>query len=199
MSITVVLTSYIDGTYTPGILASSRSTPPRAGVRPRRLPVTHDLGDLGDDLLALAEHGDVDEVGERLGIERAVAADDHERSLGSAIGGVHRHAGQVDHLEHVRVDELGGEVEGEDVEVAGGTVGVDREQRQAGGAQSATRGPARARRSARRPRRPLVQDFVEDLQALVGQADLVGVGVGQQPRHLRRRSCRGWAPSSQPM
>ncbi len=29
----------------------------------------------------------------------------------------------------------------------------------------------------------LVQDLVEDLQPLVGQADLVGVGVSEQPRH----------------
>jgi hypothetical protein len=29
----------------------------------------------------------------------------------------------------------------------------------------------------------LVEDLVEDLQALVGQADLVGVGIDEQPRH----------------
>ena len=28
-----------------------------------------------------------------------------------------------------------------------------------------------------------VEDLVEDLQPLVGQPDLVGVGVGEQPRH----------------
>ena len=59
----------------------------------------------------------------------------HERVLGAAVLGPHRHAGEVEALEHVRVHELGGEAEGEDVEVAGRVVGVDREQRHARGAR----------------------------------------------------------------
>ena len=38
---------------------------------------------------------------------------------------------------------------------------------------------------------PLVEDLIEDLQTLVGQADLVGVGVGEQPRHRPGRVNRG--------
>ena len=30
----------------------------------------------------------------------------------------------------------------------------------------------------------LIQDLVEDLQALIGQADLVHIGVGQEPGHF---------------
>ena len=42
----------------------------------------------------------------------------------------------------------------------------------------------------------LVQQLVEDLQALVGQPDLVGVGIEQQPGHLAGR--RGPGPGRRP-
>ena len=44
-----------------------------------RLPRRDDLGDLADDLFALTEDGDIDVVGQRLGVERGVTADDHQR------------------------------------------------------------------------------------------------------------------------
>ena len=44
---------------------------------------------------------------------------------GRAVLAAHRHAREIEALEQVRVDELGREVEGEHVEVAGGAVGVD--------------------------------------------------------------------------
>ena len=104
--------------------------------------------------------------------------------LGPAVGRPHRDAGEVDAVEHVRVDELGRQVEGEEVELAGRAVRVDREQRQAVLAQQRLEiGPRRVGALGHRVG-PLVEDLVEDLQALVGQADLVGVGVRQQPRHL---------------
>ena len=100
-------------------------------MRPDALPRADHLGDLADRLLAVADDEGVDEVGHGLGVERAVPADDHERVLRTALLGPHRHAGEVEALEDVRVDELGGEAEGEDVEVAGVVVGVDREERHA--------------------------------------------------------------------
>jgi hypothetical protein len=53
---------------------------------PRSLPLADDLGDLADDLFAVAEDDQVDEVGEGLGVVGAVTADDHERVLGAAVG-----------------------------------------------------------------------------------------------------------------
>ena len=130
MSSAVVVTSYIDGHVDAGDLGRAREGSRSRARAARRLPVADDIGDLGHDLFAFAEHGGVDEVGERLGVEGGVPADDHERVARAAVGGVERDAGEVDHLEHVREDQLGREVEGEDVEVARRAVGVDREQRQ---------------------------------------------------------------------
>ena len=44
-----------------------------------RLPRLDDVGDVADDLLAVAEDGAVDEVGDRLGVEGGVAAGDDDR------------------------------------------------------------------------------------------------------------------------
>ena len=150
----------------------------------RHLPRRDHLADLGDDLLAVAEHDDVDEVGERLGVEGAVAPDHDEQVVVGPAGGVHRHAGEVDALEDVGVGELGGEVEGEQVEVAGGAVRVDAEERDAGGAELVGHVGPRAVGPLGDGALALVEDLVEDLEALVGQADLVGVGVGEEPGGL---------------
>ena len=77
--------AYIDGTYTPGSrgeLAEQRLASRPAGG----LPVADDLGDLTDDLLAVAEHGHIDEVGERLRVERAVPTDHDQRMLRATVG-----------------------------------------------------------------------------------------------------------------
>ena len=153
---------------------------------PAANPGADDLGDLADDLFALTQHHEIDEVGQRLGVERGVTADDHQRVLRSAVLGPDRHPGQVDHLEHVGEDQLRRQVEGQQVELACGPVGVDREQRDlVAGEERIEIGPGRVR-ALGDGIAPLVQDLVEDLQPLVGQADLVRVGVGEQPRHLPR-------------
>ena len=90
------------------------------------------------------------------------------------------HAREVDQVQQVRVDELGREVERQHVEVGGGAVRVDAEQRQARGAHRRLHvGPRRVGALGHRIG-PLVQDFVKDLEPLVGEADLVGVGIDQE-------------------
>ena len=106
---------------------SSSSRPP--GRRPRPLPLADDLGDREHDLLAVAEDGRVEEVGDRLGVERRVAAGQHDRVLVAAVDRVQRDAGEVERVEHVGVAELGGEAQAEDVEVAHRAVRVDGELR----------------------------------------------------------------------
>ncbi len=142
-----------------------------------------DLVDLAHHLLAVAEHEAVHEVGQRLGVEGAVAAGHHDRVVDGAVGGPHRHPGQVDEIEHVGVDELGRQVEGQHVEVAGGQVVLDREERDPGRAHGRLHVHPRGVGALGRRVGTLVEDLVEDLQPLVGQADLVGVGVDQQPGH----------------
>ncbi len=82
-------------------------------------PGHHGLVHLPHHFLAVAQHERVDEVGQRLGVEGTVAARHDEGVLGAAVGGVHRQARQVDQVDHVRVHELGREVEGQDVEGVG--------------------------------------------------------------------------------
>ena len=95
------------------------------------LPLADDLGDREHDLLAVAEHGGVEEVGDRLGVERRVAAGQHDRVVVAAVDRVQRDAGEVEGVEHVGVAELGGEAQAEDVEGADRAVAVDGELRDA--------------------------------------------------------------------
>jgi hypothetical protein len=147
----------------------------------RGLPSGDHLGDLGDDLFAVAQHDEVEEVGERLGVVGAVPARGHQRVLGAALGGPHRHARQIDAVEEVGVGQLGGQVEGEHVELVARAVSVDREQRDALAPHDGLEIAPRCVRALGDGVVTLVQDLVEDLQALVGQTDLVGVGIRQQP------------------
>jgi hypothetical protein len=148
------------------------------------LPRTDDIGDLPDRFLAVAHDEHVDVLGERLGVERAVAARHDDRVTGGAILVADRHTGEVHAVEHVGVDELGRQVEREDVEVARGTVRVDAEQRHPVAPQGALHvEPGRVRTLGDRIR-SFVQDFVEDLQPLVGEPDLVGVRIDQEEGDL---------------
>src|SRR5207253_7629063 len=70
-------------------------------------PHADDLGDLRDGLLAVAEHDEVEEVGQWFRVVRAVSAGADERMIGAASIGPNGDAGQVDAVEDVGVDELG--------------------------------------------------------------------------------------------
>ena len=85
----------------------------RARRSATRLPLADDLGDLADHLFAVADDEDVDEVGQGLGVERAVTAGHDQRVLRAPVGGPYGHTRQIDAVEDVGVDELGGDVEGE--------------------------------------------------------------------------------------
>ena len=101
-------------------------------------------------------------------------------SLGAPVG-VQRDAREVERGEQVGVAELGGEADAEDVERADRAVRVDGERGHAVLAhQRLEVGPNRVATLGQRVG-PLVEQLVEDLDALVGQADLVGVGVEQRP------------------
>ncbi len=147
---------------------------------PAALPRADDLGQLGDHLFAVADDERVDIFGERLGVVRAVPARDHDRVRRRPVVVADRHAREVDEVQQVRVDELGREVEREHVEVGGGPVGVDAEQRHLGRPHRRLHvgpgrvGPLRHRVFA------LVEQLVEDLEPLVGEPDLVGVGIDQE-------------------
>ncbi len=160
--------------------ARARRTSSRS-VRPAGLPGGDGRVDLADHLLAVTQHHEVEEVGERLRVVGGVATGPDQRLRRGAIGRSDGHAREIDAVEDVRVDELGREVEGDEVELVGGPMGVDREQREPFAAHDLLEvGPGRIR-ALGEGIRPLVQDLVEDLQPLVGEADLVRVRVHQEP------------------
>ena len=140
-----------------------------------------DVGDVEDGLLAVAEHGGVDEVGDRLRVERAVAADQHDRVVVGAVLGVQRDAGQVERVEHVGVAQLGREADAEDVERADRPVGVDGELRHVVLAHQRLEVWPHRVGALGQDVGLLVEHLVQDHDALVGQADLVGIGIHQAP------------------
>ena len=149
-----------------------------------------DGGDLPDRLLAVADDEHVDEVGQRLGVVGAVAARDHERVVVVAVLGPDGDAAQVQAVQQVRVDELGRQVERDDVERPGRAVRLEREQGQAlVPEQRLEVDPGRVGAFGRRVG-AFIQDLVEDLEPLVGQPDLVGIGVNEKPGNLARAILR---------
>ena len=179
------------------MVASSCSTASRLAA-PAALPRRDDRGDLADGLFAVADHERVDEVGHGLGVERAVATGQHDRVLRPTVLGPHGHAREVEALEHVRVHQLGGEAEGEDVELTGVVVGVDREQRHRVGPHRVGHvDPGRVGAFGQGVV-AFVQDLVQDLEPLVGQPDLVGVGIHEKPGCELRVMLRTEAPPLHP-
>ena len=132
-------------------------------------------------LLAVADDGGVDEVGDRLGVERRVTTRDDDRVVDVAVDRVQWDAGEVERRQHVRVAQLGREAEAEEVEVAHRAVPVDGELREARLPQLRLHVGPHGVRPLGEGVRPLVEDLVEDHDALVGHADLVRVGVHQRP------------------
>ncbi len=151
---------------------------------PGRLPRADQLGDDEGGFLPVAQHGSVDEVGDRFGVERRVPAGDHDRVVLAPVDAVQRDAGEVERLEQVGVAELGGEADPEQVERLHRQVVLQRELRQA--VLTHLHGEVRPHRERALGDHPvtLVEDFVQDREALVRLAHLVGVGVHQCPAHL---------------
>jgi hypothetical protein len=153
----------------------------RHAVEVVALPAAHHVVDGEDDLLAVTHHGRVDERRERLRVVGRVPADEHDRVERPAVRGAQRHPPEVEQVEQVRVAELVRQGHGEDVEGPQRAVGLEREGRDAVLALQRLEVDPRGVGPLRERGRALVEHLVEDLDALVGLADLVGVGVAQQP------------------
>ena len=134
-----------------------------------------------DRLLTVAEHGSVDEVCDRLWIESRVTAGDNQRVLVGTVGRLDRDTREVKCVEHVGVAELGRERDTEDVERADRPVCIDGELRDAVFAHQCFEiGPDRIGAFDEHAVK-FTEHLIQDLHALVWQADLVGVGVHQAP------------------
>ena len=95
-----------------------------------------------------------------------------------------RDAGQVDEVDDIGVHELGRQVEGQDVERPRREVTLDAEERDPLAPHGCLHVDPRCVRPLGQRVGPFVEDLVENLESLIGEADLVGVGVHQEPSHL---------------
>src|SRR3989441_12500556 len=91
------------------------------------VPGEHAIADVAHRLLAVAEEDAVEEGRQRLGVEGARPAGDHERMRGAARGGAQRDATQLEHGEEIRVGELVLEAEAEHMEVGEREVALERD------------------------------------------------------------------------
>ena len=137
------------------------------------------LGGLQDQrrqlLFRLADEERVDERRQRLRVRRGRTARQHQRRVLAPVGGTNRQTAQVQHRQHVRVGQLVLKREADHVEVGDRRGGLQRDQRQAAGAQLGLAvEPGGEDPLARDPVR-LVEDAVEDLRAEVRHPDLVRV------------------------
>jgi len=128
-----------------------------------------------------------------------VPAGHHQREALVALGSVDGEPGEVHQIDHVRVDELSREVEREHVEVRSSHVVLEREERDSSRAHRSLHVDPGGVGALGEGVGALVQDPVEDLEALVGQPDLVGVGVAEQPRDDPSAWTGAAAPCSMPM
>ncbi len=170
------------GQPAPGQLHEQLLAP--AGAR-SGLDGADDVGDLQDRLLAVAEDDRVDEGRDRLGVECGVPARDDDRMFLAPVGGMQRDAREIQGGQQVGVTELGGKAHPQQVEVTDRAVGVHGELGDAVLAQQILQVRPDRVGALGQDVRLLVENFVEDLDALVGKADLVGVGVHQAPANYR--------------
>ncbi len=150
------------------------------------LPLADDLGHVEHGLLAVADDRGVDEVGDRLRVEGRVAAGEHDRVVQTAVLRLQRDPREVEGGEHVGVAELRGEAEPEDVERLHRAVAVHRELRDLVLAHQGLQVRPHAVRALGQDALALVEDLVQDHDALVGQPHLVRVRVHERPADVAR-------------
>jgi hypothetical protein len=124
-------------------------------------------------------------LGDRLGVERGVPAREHYRILVAPLPRRQRDAGQVKRGQQVRIAQFGGEAHTQHVEGAHRPVGLDRELGHPVFPHELFQVMPHAVGAFREYPVAFVQYLVENLQALVGNTDLIGVRVHQSPADLR--------------
>ena len=141
--------------------------------------------DLVQAVLHLADEEGVQERRERPGIGDRGAPAQHDRVVLPALRRVERHAGEVEHLQHVGVGELVREREAPEVALPHRTHGLERPQRHARGAHERGHVRPRAVGALGRRRRGVVDVGVEDLQRGIRDPDLVHVRVREHDARAR--------------
>src|SRR5215207_427793 len=158
-----------------------------AAARPTLgLPFPDDCRDRQRDLLAVAQHRSIQEICDRLGVECRVPACQNDGVVLPALSSADRYSGQVQLSEHVGVAELGSKAQSEDIELSDRSVRIQRELWHAVLAHQRLHvGPYRVRPLGKDPVL-LVENLVQDRDALIGQPYLVRIRIAEAPAHLDR-------------
>ena len=132
-------------------------------------------------LFALADDESIEEIGHGLGVVGRSAAGDDQGMASVPLGGPHRQACQVEHVQQVGKELLVGQAKADDVKVGQRPPALQAEQPQAGGPH----GRLHVHPGGKDPlgQHPLgaVEPVVEDGQPMVGHAQIIDVGKGQRP------------------
>ena len=128
------------------------------------LPGDQGVAHLDDDLLAVAEHEEIEEVGDRLRVVYARAAADDEGLLVRALRRMERQPCEVEHVERVRDKEFVLQREAEDVEGGNLPEGFERKERDAAAAHFLFHIEPRRINTFRRDVIAAVQNLIENLQ-----------------------------------
>ena len=138
-----------------------------------------DLADARQHFLAVAEHEQVDETGQRLRVEGARPAGDHQRMRERPILRVKGHPAQVENREQVGRTEVVLQCEPKDVEVGQGSCRLQARQRQPLMTQAVFHVASGGEYPFAGPVGQGVHRGVKHLEAVVAHADFVAVGKGQ--------------------
>jgi hypothetical protein len=144
------------------------------------LGLQEQFGNLNNDLFAVTKDNGIEKLGHRLGIERTgTAAQNQGMSLDRASAAKSGMSGQIEDGEDIGVAEFIGQGDTEDI--VGGQAGLGLQRKKRHALDRAALFPYRyPAHSSDGPLPDLViEDMVEDLQALVGHADFIEVGKNQ--------------------
>ena len=142
----------------------------------RRVPA---LDELRDHLLALANQKQIDEIGDRLGIEKhgGAAGDDQRKIAARAIGTARGNAGHAQNAQDVEVVGLEGNRKRENVEVGERTAALERDETLAALAERVALVGVGQKRAIGGDRWIGFKDVEDGLEAEIRHAEAVGVGI----------------------
>ena len=150
------------------------------------IPSHEGVRHLDDGLFALADDEEVEEVGHWLDVVDAWTAADDEWHVFTAVLRIERDAGEVEHVEHVRVDHLILQREADEVKGGDLRLRLEREERHLALAHLLLHVCPGRVDALRRDVLPAVEHFVKDGEAEVAHANLVDIRQGQRPGAVDR-------------
>ncbi len=138
-----------------------------------------DFAELDGRFFGIADDGAIDKIGQRLRVEGAGPADDHQWIIETALRAAPRNAGQVEHVENVGVGELVLQREADNIEIAKRQLVLEALERLIVGPQHFLHvGPGCIAPLGSDPV-SRVEVVVEDGIAEMAHADLVGIGESE--------------------